>query len=375
LNPNLTIVEAISAKQMEEFVKFPFKIYNNNAYWTPPIIADEIKSFDKKNDIFQSVDCHFYLAYQNNEVVGRIAAIINWTEVNEQKKPKVRFGWFDVIDDVEVSRALLDKVAEFGRANKLEFMEGPVGFSNMDKAGMLTFGFEEMPTMIGLYNHEYYVTHLNTLGFQPEAKWVEFKIETQNLFTLEEIERITAMVEKRYTIRALKFNSIKEVVPYVDEMFALLNKTYANLQSFVPIQQFQIEHYKNKYIKFIHHDFISIIVDKDGKMIAFAITMPSFSRAFQKTKGKLFPFGFLHLLKAIKKNNHAEFYLIGIDPDYQSKGVNSLIFRDLYKAYVKRGITTMETNPLLEENSKVQLLWKNFKPILHKRRATFRKDL
>ncbi|WP_177733767.1 GNAT family N-acetyltransferase [Flavobacterium inviolabile] len=368
------IQEAITKKEMTDFVTFPFQLYKNNAYWVPPLIKDELKSFNKSNDIFKSVTAHFFLAYKDQKVVGRIAAIINWTEVKELHKAKVRFGWFDVIDDLAVSKALLDKVTELGKTNNMEYIEGPVGFSNMDKAGMLTEGFDQIATMIGLYNHAYYPEHLEQLGFTKEAEWLEFKIDATQV-DLGKVEPLSRIIEQRYEVKSLNFKTTKDILPYVDEMFGLLNKTYAELQSFVPIEQFQIDHYKEKYISFIHPDFITCVTDKNGKMIAFGITMPSFSKAFQKANGKLFPFGFLHLLRAMKKNDHAEFYLIGVDPEYQNKGVTALIMKRMYQVFNERGIKSVETNPQLEENKKIQQLWKNFNPVIHKRRKTFRKDL
>ncbi|THF53503.1 GNAT family N-acetyltransferase [Flavobacterium supellecticarium] len=370
----ITIKEALTQKEMTDFVTFPFQLYKNNPYWVPPLIKDELKSFNPKNDIFKSVTARYFLAYQDGKLAGRIAAIINWTEVNTLHKSKVRFGWFDVIDNIEVTKALLDKVIELGKEHNLEYMEGPVGFSNMDKAGMLTEGFDQIATMIGLYNHAYYPEHLEKLGFTKEAEWLEYKIDAKQV-DLGKIEPLSRIIEQRYAVKSLNFKSTKDIIPYVDEMFGLLNKTYAELQSFVPIEQFQIDHYKEKYISFIHPDFITCVTDKDGKMIAFGITMPSFSKAFQKANGKLFPFGFLYLLRAMKKNDHAEFYLIGVDPEYQNKGVTALILKRMYEVFTKRGILTVETNPQLEENKKIQQLWKNFSPIIHKRRKTFRKDL
>ncbi len=361
-------------KEMKEFVKFPFQLYKDNPYWVPPIIKDEIKSFDAKNDIFKSVEVEFYLAYKQAKVVGRVACCINWTEVNELHKPKVRFGWLEMIDDVNVTKALLDKVEEFAQKHKMQYIEGPMGFSNMDKAGMLTLGFDQIATMIGLYNHPYYPQHLASLGFKPEAEWIEYKID-MGAYNEEKIERMSGIVQDRYQVKVLEFKTINELLPYVDEMFALLNKTYADLQSFVPIEDFQIEHYKNKYLQFIHPDFICCIMDKDNKMIAFAITMPSFSRGFQKAKGKLFPFGFLHLLQAMRKNNHAEYYLIGVDPEYRSKGVTAIIFKEIYKSFTKHKIQIVETNPLLKENNKIQQLWKSLNPEIHKERKTYRKDI
>lgn len=368
-------IKAINTKKdLINFIKFPFSLYKNNPYWVPPLIKDELKTFDENNPIFKTATAYYFLAYQNNVVVGRIAAIINWVEVNEQKKSKLRFGWFDVIDDLAVSQALLDEVVKIGKKNQLQYIEGPVGFSNMDKAGMLTYGFDELATMIGIYNHDYYPKHLAQLGFTKEAEWHEYKIDFKNIH-LDKFEALSNLIEKRYHLKALTFKKSKDILPYVDEMFGLLNKSYAELESFVPIQQFQIDHYKEKYISFIHPDFINCVVDNTGKLIAFAITMPSFSRAFQKANGSLFPLGFLHLLKAMKKNDYAEFYLIGVDPEYQNKGVVSILFREMHYVFTKRGIKYIETNPELADNQKVQLLWKNFKPVLHKKRQTFKKNL
>lgn len=370
----IEIREAITDREIMDFVKFPFSLYKGNAYWVPPLIKDEFKSFNKNNDIFKSVTVQYFLAYKDGQIVGRIAGCINWIEVQELQKSKVRFGWIDMIDDIEVTKALLKKVEELGQQHQLSYIEGPMGFSNMDKAGMLTEGFDYIATMIGIYNMEYYPKHLEQLGYTTEAEWLEYKLDIDT-FNPDKINVMADFVSKRYEVKLLEFKTIKELLPYVDEMFGLLNKTYANLQSFVPIQQFQIEHYKKKYLSFIHPEFISCVMDKNHKMIGFSITMPSFSKAFQKANGSLFPFGFWHLLQAVKKNHHAEFYLIGIDPEYQNKGVNALMFKEIYDNFIKRGITFIETNPLLVENNKIQQLWKQFSPIIHKRRKTFRKEL
>lgn len=371
----LEVKEVQTEKDLDNFVKFPFTLYKNDPYWVPSIIQNEKQSFHPSNDIFKEVTAHFYLAYRDNKVVGRIATIINWEEVNSLKKKKVRFGWFDFIDDLEVAKALLQKAEDLAKEHQLSYVEGPMGFSNMDKAGMLTEGFDYLPTMIGLYNYAYYPKHLTNLGYRPEASWVEYMMDIDNLGKVNDMTRIGQIIEKRFKVRAMKFKNSKELVNHADELFDLLNKTYADLQSFVPISADQVEHYKKKYLKFIHPDFVVCIENEEKKMVAFAITMPSFSKAYQKTKGRLFPFGWWHLLQAQRKNNHAEFYLIGIDPAYQSKGLHALIFRDLYRNFQARGIKTMETNPLLEENIKVQQLWKDFSPKTHKKRSTFRKDI
>ncbi len=371
----IQIKEVNSAKEMKQFVDLPFEIYKDNPYWVPSLKKEELKSFDANNDIFKTVDATFFLAFKNNEVVGRVVAIINWTEVKKLNKSKVRFGWLSFKEDINILKALLTAVENVGKIKQLSYIEGPMGFSNMDKAGMLTDGFDRVATLIGLYNKEYYPQYIQELGYKPKAEWLEYAIDIENLQSVKKMDKLCEMIQKRYDIEPFHFKTIDEMLPYVDEMFDLLNVTYADLQSFVPIEKFQIEHYKKKYLKFIHPDFISCVKNKQGKMIAFAITMPSFSKAFQKTKGKLFPLGWWHLMQAQKKNDHVEFYLIGIDPDYQNKGVNALIFKELYDSFTKRGIKTLETNPLLVENTKVQQLWKNFDPIVHKQRKTFYKEI
>lgn len=371
----ITIKEAKTRRDLMRFVRLPFRLYKNNPYWVPPVIKDELRSFSKRNPIFKNVEAHFLLAYKGKRVVGRVAAIINKIEVEQLKKPKIRFGWFEVIDDIEVTKALLDKVAQIGKAHNLEYIEGPVGFSNMDKAGMLTDGFDQIATMIGLYNYEYYPKHLEQLGFVKQAEWLEYKFSMKGL-NIDNAIALSKVIEKRYNVSSLNFKTTKEIMPYANKMFALLNESYKDLQSFVPIEKFQIEHYKKKYLPLINPEFISCVVDNSTKeLVAFAVTIPSLSKAFQKAHGRLYPFGFLHLIQALKNSKNVEFYLIGVHPDYQNKGVTSLIFRELYKTYKKHQIEWIETNPQLEENKKIQLLWKNFNPETHKRRKTFKKDI
>ncbi|AEE20818.1 GNAT family N-acetyltransferase [Dokdonia sp. 4H-3-7-5] len=377
----ITLKEMITPRELKQFVKFPFSLYKNEPKWVPPIVADELDSMDPaKNPVFKNATARYFLAFAKakngkEEIVGRICAIINDIEIKEQGKPKMRFGWFDAIDDIEVTKALLAKVTEIGKENNLEFIEGPVGFSNMEKAGLLIEGYEYMNTMITWYNFPYYKDHFEQLGFEKAAEWVEFKIqidppEAQN----PKVKKFADIIAKRYELSPLEFKTSADVKPYVNEMFGLLNKTYDKLSTFVPIQQYQIDHYKEKYIKYIHPDFIKCVQDKDGKLVAFAITMPSFNEALKKANGSLFPFGFYHLLKAKKRNDTAAFYLIGIDPEYQNKGVTAVIFQKMQELFNKRGITQVETNPELEENKAIQQLWKNYEHILHKRRRTYRKD-
>lgn len=371
----ITVKQVSSKSDLKKFVTFPFKLYKDSPYWVPPLIKDEMETLDAdRNPVFQNAEAWYYLAYRNKEIVGRIAVILNHLEIDEQGKKKIRFGWLDMVDDLEVTKALLEKVFEKGREHHLEYAEGPVGFSNMEKAGILTMGFEEMNTMITWYHFPYYADHLEKLGFEKQATWVEYKMEVPpSIF--EKVRKFSELVKSRYGLSVIRFKNKKEILPYVNRMFELLNKTYNTLQTFVPIQQYQIEYYKKKYFGFIHPDYITCIQDPKGELIAFSIVMPSFSKALKKANGKLFPFGWNHILKAQKKNDTAAFYLIGIDPEYQGKGVTAIIFEEMLDLFQSKGIRTVETNPELKENKAVQQLWKDYNPVQHKERSTFRKEI
>ena len=374
----IKIITVKNSKQVKDFVMFPFKLYKDCEYWVPPIINEEIEAMDtSKNPVFKNAEAEFYLAYDEQEnIVGRIAAIVNWIEIKDQKKNKLRFGWYDTIDNIDVSKKLIEKVLEFGKERKLEFIEGPVGFSNMDKAGLLTYGYDELNTMITWYHYPYQKGHLVKLGLKQLAEWVEYKIK---IFSEEEapekVKKFAEIIAKRYNLKSINFKSTKEIIPYVDKMFELLNITYSPLQTYVTIKQYQIDFYKEKFIKYIHPDFIKCVVDSEGNLIAFLITMPSFSRALKKMNGKLFPFGFLHIFKAQHFNDRVSLYLIGVDPKYQSKGATAILFNDLQQTFNKRGIVEVETNPELVENKAIQAFWKNYESTLHKRRATFTKKI
>ena len=278
----INIKEVITKGDLTKFVKFPFILYKDSPYYVPPIIKEELEVLQPKtNPVFKNADAKFFLAYKNNEVVGRIAGIVNRLETEGLNKSKVRFGWFDVIDDQQVSNALINAVITFGKAHKLNYIEGPVGFSNMDKAGLLIKGFEELNTMITWYNFPYYATHLKQLGFEKAATWVEYKIKVPEKIH-PKVLKFSKIIKERYNLKMLRFKNNKEILPYVDKMFDLLNITYSTLQTYVPIQQYQINHYKDKYIPYINPDYITCVTDAENKLIAFSIVMPSFSKALKR---------------------------------------------------------------------------------------------
>lgn len=371
----IELKKVTTKKDLKTFVKFPFKLYQDSKYWVPPIISQEIKTFNKKeNPVFKDAEATLFLAYRNNEVVGRVAAIINWLEVKGQNQKKMRFGWFDFIDDLEVSQTLLNKVEEIGKAHGLEYAEGPVGFSNLDKVGIITEGFDAITPMITWYNHDYYAKHYEVAGYSIEKSYSESKFPFSNVKP-EAFKKAQELIKRRYQLKALKFTKTEEVMPYADKMFDLFNKSYASLASFVEITDIQKEYFKKKFISFVNPEYIKFVVDKNDQLIGFAIVMPAFAKALQKAKGRLFPFGFKHILHAKKHSKDVIFYLIGIHPEYQNKGVHAVIFNEYYEVFTEKGIQTCFRTPELEDNEAIHKIWKHFDPVVYRRRKTFRKSI
>ncbi len=371
----ITLKEVKTNKDLKDFVKFPFKLYKDSKYWVPPIIKEEMKVFDEnENPVFNNAEAHLFLAYKNNTIVGRIAAIINWLEVKEQGIKKMRFGWFDFIDDLEVSKALLNKVEAIGKANNLDYTEGPVGFSNLDKVGVMTEGFDTISTMIGWYNHDYYVKHYQAANYSIEKSFSESQFSVSNV-NPEMYIKVSEVIKKRYQVKALGFSKTKDVMPYVDKMFDLFNTTYASLSSFVAITDIQKAYFKKKFISFINPEYIKFVLDKNNDLIGFAIVLPGYAKALQKAKGKLLPFGFWHLLQAKKHSKEAVFYLIGIHPDYQNKGIHAIIFEEYHKVFKSKGIETCIRTPELDDNYAIKQIWKHFNSTPLRKRKTFKKNL
>ncbi|MDP9957960.1 GNAT superfamily N-acetyltransferase [Epilithonimonas hungarica] len=368
---NVIIKQVVTENDLTNFIKFPMDLYKNNPNFVPPLINDEKNIWNKEENpaLLYSVAKQF-LAYKNNKIVGRIAVMINNKEAQELGIKKVRFGWIDFIDDEEVSKALINEAIKYAKENQINKIEGPMGFTNLDKAGMLIFGFDKLATMIGIYNFDYYPKHLENLGLTKEKEWVEFEINFPEVLP-EKVVKFSSLIAEKYKLKVINFKSKKEILPFVEPMFKLLDETYKHLSTYTPISDEQIETYKEKYFPFIDKNYIICVADENNELISFAITMPSYSKALQKSKGKLFPFGWWHFLQAGKKNDRANFYLIGIHPDYQRRGVTSIIFKEIFDRFTKMGIKYAETNPELEENKNVQVLWQDYHPVHHKSRRTY----
>jgi len=368
---NVQVKEALSRQEMKQFVKFPFALYANNPNWVPPLISDEMATLDRhKNPAFINCETKYWMAYINGNIVGRIAGIINRSYIEKWGNKYTRFGWLDFIDDEAVSGALIETVENWALEMKMEAVHGPLGFTDFDPEGILVHGFDELASMTTIYNFPYYPIHLEKLGYRKDVDWLEYEIKIPEKIP-ERIELFSIIVEKRYNLRSLKVSSSRGLLPYAQNIFDLLNTAYKGLYGVVKLNKEQVDLYIKQYFTFIRPDYVSVILDTNNKVAAFAISIPSLSKALQKANGKLWPFGFFYFYKAFKRNEVADLYLVAVRPDLQGKGVNSMLIRDLATTFIKEGILKAITHPALEKNNKVLALWKDFETRLIKRRRCY----
>ena len=377
----IEIKKVESKKDLKTFIDFHYDLYEGNEYDVPNLFSDEMNTLSKdKNAAFEFCEAEYYLAYKDGKLAGRVAAIINHKANNKWGKKSVRFGWIDFIDDREVSKALLDAVEKYGREKGMEDMVGPLGFTDMDPEGMLVWGFDQLGTMPTIYNYAYYPEHIEALeGFEVDNKYVEFKIMVPNEVP-EKYAKIAMMIEKRYNLHVRKLTK-KDVFQggMGQKIFDLINDTYKDLYGYSELSQKQIDQLIKSYLGFLDFNLITCIEDwTDGehKLIGVGITMPSLAHALRKCRrGRLLPFGWYHVLRAIKqhKTNIVDLLLIGILPEYRAKGANALLFADLIPWYQKYGIEWGETQVELETNAGVQGQWGALTPVMHKRRKCYKK--
>ncbi|MBR6640057.1 MAG: N-acetyltransferase [Muribaculaceae bacterium] len=362
---------------LRKYVKFGIDLYNENPYFVPPLIFDEVDTLHPdKNPAFEFCQAQSFMAFRDGKPVGRITGIIN-NKVNEKTGEKsLRFGFTDFIDDKDVVDALFNEVEKWGRQQGMTSIVGPMGFSDMDHEGMLIDGFEELGTMATIYNYPYYPKHMERMGFVKDAEWVEYRITIPDCVP-EKYLRIADIVQKKYNLRVKKYTNRKKLKDeYGLALFELINEAYDGLYGYSPLTPKQINHYIDMYLGILRLDCVCVIVDSEDKLIGVGISIPSFSRALQKSKGRLLPFGWWHILRALKaKNDIVDLMLIAIKPEYQSKGVNALLFSDLLPTYIKNGYKWAESNLELEDNASVQLQWQYFDRRLHRRRRAYRKPL
>lgn len=363
--------------QLSQYVQFPIDLYRDNACYVPPLVIDQIATLSPEgNPAFDFCEAQSFMAFDNGEPVGTITAIINRAANEKTGQKQMRFGFMDFIDSDEVVDSLFEAVAQWGRERGMEEMVGPVGFTDMDPEGMLIEGFDEMGTMATIYNYPYYVRHMERLGFVKDADWIEYRITIPEGIP-EKHQRIGEIVARKYGLKVLKYTSRKKIRrEYGRAIFELVNEAYADLYGFVPLTDRQIEHYINVYIDVLRLEDVSLVVDSEGTLVALGISMPSLSQALRKSHGRLFPFGWYHLLKAIKGHTDVvDLLLVAVKPEYQSKGVNALIFNDLIPRYIANGYKFAESNVELEGNESVQKQWEYFERRQHRRRRAWKKSL
>ena len=373
----VTIKKVENKAQMKQFIRFNYELYKENKYSVPDLYEDMLDTFSDKNAAMDFCEAVYFLAYKDNKIVGRIAGIINNKANHTWNLKAVRFGYIDFIDDEEVSQALIKAVEDWGREKGMTEIQGPLGFTDMDAEGMLIEGFNELSTNATIYNYPYYPQHMEKMGFEKDADWIEMSIDVPTEVP-DRMTRIAKIVMEKYGLHIKKFTSSKKLSEeYGHEIFEVINEAFKPLFGYSELSNRQIEQYVKAYLPFVDLKLVSTIVDNNGKLVAVGISMPSLSRALQKAKGKLFPFGWYHLLKAIKLKHEdtLDLMLVGVRPEYQGKGVNAILFYDLLPLFISEGYKHVETNPELEENNKVQSQWIYFERRQHKRRRCFKKNL
>lgn len=371
-------IKVVETKEdLKKFVLFGNELYKNNPYHIPVLVKDELETLDKDiNPAFEFCEAVYYLAYKNGRIVGRIAGIINHRANEAWNQTHARFGFVDFINDNEVVDALFDAVAKWAKSKGMDMLHGPMGFTDMDKEGMLVEGFDRLGTMITIYNYAYYPKQLERIGFMKDQDWKEYLITIPDSIPERHV-RISNLVSQKYGLSVLKFKTNKELIPYGPVVFELINKCYANLYGFSQLSDRQIQYYSKMYMPLLRPDFVTMIRrDKDEKIIGFGLALPNLSRALRKANGSLFPFGFIHLLRALKgRPRVVDLYLMGVLPEYQNRGVNALLFNDLIPIFRQSGAKFAESNPELETNMSVQLQWNYFERKHHKTRRAYIKPI
>lgn len=364
-------------KELKKFINFGIDLYKGNDCYVPPLVGEEIETLlPDKNPAFDFCEAQSFMAYRDGKPVGRITGIINRAVNLKTGKRTARFGFVEFIDDPEVVDKLFHAVEHWAREHGMKEIIGPMGFTDMDHEGMLVEGFDELGTMATIYNHDYYPRHMVRMGYHKDVDWVEFRMTVPDKVP-DKYMRIAEIVRKKYNLRCLHYKSRKKLKDdYGIALFELINEAYDELYGYSPLTKKQINYYIDKYLGVLRLDCICVIVDSEDKLVGVGISIPSFSRALQKSGGKIFPFGWIHLLKAMKgKNDIVDLMLVAIKPEYQNKGVNALLFADLLPTYIKNGYKWAESNLELEDNTSVQLQWQYFERRQHRRRRAYKKKL
>ena len=375
---SVEIKKVLTRRDLRKFVNFPEKLYKDNPYYVPPLVFDQMDTLDQKKGAAQEFcDSELWMAYRDGEPVGRVAAIVNRAANEQWNHKEVRFGWYDFIEDEEVAKALMDKVYEFGRKHGMESVVGPLGFTDFDPEGMLIEGFDQLSTMPLIYNFPYYIDYLERMGFEKDVDWIEYVVQVPKVMP-ERWPRLEKIITERANVhlRPLTRKILREE-DYGHKVFRLINDCYKDLYNFTVLPDHMADKYLGFYLSILDLRFLSMVENEKGDLVAFGVSMPSIVKALQKCRGRLFPFGWWPLLKSmfIKFDDRAELLLVGVHPDYQNSGVNSLVFMDMFRKYSEMGIREAETNAILETNLKNQGQFRDFDHVQNKRRRSYIKKL
>lgn len=372
---DLSIVPVEGKRMLRQFIQFPLDLYKNCDKWVPAFEDDEYKSLGAENPSLAFCERELFLACRGKKVVGRIAAIINHNANKKWNEETVRFGWFDVEEDFEAAKALVDRVIAWGKERGAQKVKGPLGFTDMDREGLLVDGFENESPFTVIYNYPYYGEFLEKMGFTKDVDWTQRFVEFGD--ELPPMMQYADLVEKRYGVHIYRANTLKQMARRGKEMFHVLNSAFAGLYEYSKLSDEQIDGYVKQYVPVLNKDMVAFVVNEKDELVAFTVTMPHISAGVRKAKGRILPFGWIHILPELnpKKNHVAEGLLIGVLPEYQTKGAALLMFKYLHENYIKLGIKRLLLNPQLEENHKVQTLFGDYDPKPYQRRRSYVKEL
>jgi GNAT superfamily N-acetyltransferase len=371
----VTIEEVRSNADLKRFVAFPETIYRGHPRYVPKFVSDELNTLRRdRNPAFDYCQARYWMAFRDGAPAGRIAAIVNQRYIEAWRKRRVRFGWIDFVDDPDVSAGLLGAVEQWARELGMEGVHGPLGFCDLDREGMLIEGFDELDLMITIYNHPYYPAHLERLGYAKDVDWVEYEFKVPDAIP-ETVSRIARVSLERSKLRVAPIRRKRDIRPYIAGVFRLINDGYRDLYSVVALSDRQIDYYTKSFIALLRHEYVKIVLDGNGEVAAFGVALPSLSKALQSCRGRLLPFGFIAVLRALRRNDRLDLLLTAVRPDLQNKGVNAVLIDEMWKSAIPAGLKLVETGPELEANTKVQQQWKHFERRLHRRRRCFYKAL
>ncbi len=375
MKKSIEIKEVKSKSDVNKFIEFPDQLYKGNPYRAPQLHKFEKEHLNpKKNPAFEFCEAKYWLAYKNGEVVGRIAAILNHKSNEIWKEKNMRFGWIDFIDDIEVSKALIETVENWAKEKGMEAVHGPLGFSDFDLEGMLVEGFDEMGTQAVIYNYPYYPEHMEKLGYKKDTDWVQLEVTIPEDKVPEKITRIAKLVKAKYNLRLVDAKKSKDILKYADQIFALINESYQDLYGFVPFTEKQIKYYTEQYFSMVDPKFVNLVVDENDRLIGFGLASRSLTKALIKAKGKLFPFGFIYILWAMKTEKTLDLLLHAVKPEYHGKGVPAIFYESMTQNSIDAGITKAITSHILEDNKPSLQMFNPYKTRQHLRRRIYIKE-